>query len=147
LFTKKRYRSETSSKRDIRKSIKSLYLQSSNLKKSNVIRNLPSNLIIWYVAEIQWEDIVRTKTKKISYAGVFNHKDNKILDIQNFKTCTVADAFRYCTSQIIVSDITENSWKTYQNNKDIKHKSRNKIAPKRNLDREGLDYSQVPQTR
>jgi hypothetical protein len=35
----------------------------------------------------------------------------------------------------------------HQNNKDIKHKSRNKIAPKRNLDREGLDYSQVPQTR
>jgi hypothetical protein len=33
------------------------------------------------------------------------------------------------------------------NNKDIKHKSRNKIAPKRNLDKAGLDYSQVPQTR
>jgi hypothetical protein len=36
--------------------------------------------------------------------------------------------------------------KHINNNKDIKHKSRNKIAPKRNLDRAGLDYSQVPQT-
>jgi hypothetical protein len=56
----------------------------------------------------------KNQDKNISYASVFYHKENRILDIQDFETCTVADAFKYSTSQIIVSDITENSRKTYQ---------------------------------